>query len=389
MFSTMSLVTSIKDYIEVVHKLIETDPNFKINTYYDFGSIITYILLSGKDVISNFFSFQWFHTFWSIPTLIPDIASTMISEISIFDGSFQNAQTILESSISYGNHNFFIYCSEKFMIGLLNSLFLCLPTSLAHIITLRRFVMQGLEAGFISGLGTIAGNLVWIGSILFGLRFIVIPWLSLDLFRYFLGFILIVKYMWDSYTERRMVLEDLSKYKIFFLTFLLSFTEQTTIYPFLSNLSLGSDSTLLESFPTENVYEFGFVHFSYLLGIFIGSISLLQFTCWFWENPAFQIYMWFISSFKTTTSVYSKFVNLSFLYLTMICAISNIAYFGLDYTLTNPLGFVHEDRLLDQKALLETVKHHIEQPQTVAPVTMFSLKDMCDQTLELYQSVLK
>lgn len=350
----MSLVTSIKDYIEVVHKLIETDPNFKINTYYDFGSIITYILLSGKDVISNFFSFQWFHTFWSIPTLIPDIASAMISEISIFDGSFQNAQTILESPISYGNHNFFIYCSEKFMIGLLNSLFLCLPTSLAHIITLRRFVMQGLEAGFISGLGTIVGNLVWIGSIVFGLRFIVIPWLSLDLFRYFLGFVLIVKYMWDSYTERRMVLEDLSKYKIFFLTFLLSFTEQTTIYPFLSNLSLGSDSTLLESFPTENVYEFGFVHFSYLLGIFIGSISLLQFTCWFWENPAFQIYMWFISSFKTTTSVYSKFVNLSFLYLTMICAISNIAYFGLDYTLTNPLGFVHEDRLLDQKALLET-----------------------------------
>eukprot|EP00878_Enallax_costatus_P000019 GHUV01000023.1.p1 GENE.GHUV01000023.1~~GHUV01000023.1.p1 ORF type:complete len:2394 (-),score=-415.18 GHUV01000023.1:227-7408(-) len=354
MFSTMSLVTSIKDYIEVVHKLIETDPNLKITTYYDFGSIMTYILLSGKDIMSHFFSFQWFQTFWSIPTFIPDIASAMISEIAIFDGSFQNAQTILESPISYGNHNFLIYCSEKFMIGLLNSVFLCLPTSLAHIITLRRFVMQGLEAGFISGLGTIAGNLVWIGSIVFGLRFIVIPWLSLDLFRYFLGFVLIVKYMWDSYTERRMVLEDLSKYKIFFLTFLLSFTEQTTIYPFISNLSLGSDSTLLESFPTENIYEFSFVHFSYLLGIFIGSISLLQLTCWFWENPAFQIYMWFISSFKTTTSVYSKLVNLGFLYLTMICAISNIAYFGLDYTLTNPLGFVHEDRLLEQKALLET-----------------------------------
>jgi hypothetical protein len=354
MFTTMSLVTSIKDYVEVVHKLIETDPNFNITTYYDFGSILTFIILSGKDAIGKFLSFQWFQTIWSIPTLIPDIASAMISEISIFDGYFQNTQTLLESPISYGNNNFFIYCSEKFMIGLLNSVFLCLPTSIAHIITLRRFVMQGLEAGFISGLGTIAGNIVWIGSIVFGLRFVVIPWLSLDLFRAFLGFVLIVKYMWDSYTERRMVLEDLSKYKIFFLTFLLSFTEQTTIYPFLSNLSLGSDSTLLESFPTENFYEFGFVHLCYLLGILVGSLSLLQFTCWFWENPAFQIYMWFISSFKTTTSVYSKFVNLTFLYLTMICAISNIAYFGLDYTLTNPLGFVHEDRLLDQKALLET-----------------------------------
>ncbi len=354
MFATMSLVTSIKDYIEVVHKLIETDPNFKMTTYYDFGSILTFIILAGKDFIGNFLSFQWFHSLWSIPTLIPNIASAMISEISVFDGSFQNTQNVLESPISYGNHNFFIYCSEKFMIGLFNSLFLCLPTSIAHIITLRRFVMQGLEAGFISGLGTIAGNIVWIGSIVFGLRFIIIPWLSFDLFRSFLGFVLIVKYMWDSYSERRMVLEDLSKYKIFFLTFLLSFTEQTTLYPFISNLSLGSDATVLESFPTENFYEFGFVHASYLLGILIGSLSLLQFTCWFWENPAFQIYMWFISSFKTTTSVYSKFVNLAFLYLTMICAISNIAYFGLDYTLTNPLGFVHEDRLFDQKALLET-----------------------------------
>nr|YP_009450241.1 hypothetical chloroplast RF1 [Pectinodesmus pectinatus]AOS53116.1 hypothetical chloroplast RF1 [Pectinodesmus pectinatus] len=354
MFATMSLVTSIKDYIEVVHKLIETDPNFKMTTYYDFGSILTFIILSGKDFIGSFLSFQWFHSFWSIPTRIPDIASALISEISVFDGSFQNTQTVLESPISYGNHNFFIYCSEKFMIGLLNSVFLCLPTSIAHVITLRRFVMQGLEAGFISGLGAIAGNIVWIGSIVFGLRFVIIPWLSFDLFRCFLGFVLIVKYMWDSYSERRMVLEDLSKYKIFFLTFLLSFTEQTTLYPFISNLSFGSDATILESFPTENFYEFGFVHASYLLGILIGSLSLLQFTCWFWENPAFQIYMWFISSFKITTSVYSKFVNLTFLYLTMICAISNIAYFGLDYTLTNPLGFVHEDRLFDQKALLET-----------------------------------
>jgi hypothetical protein len=350
----MSLVTSIKDYIEVVHKLIETDPNFHLPSYYDFGAIVTFLIVTLKNGLQGFLSFQWLQNIWSIPTLIPDIASAVISEVSVFDGYFQSTQTFLENPISYGNQNLFIYCVEKFMIGFFNSVFLCFPTSIAHIITLRRFVMQGLEAGFISGLGTIAGNLVWIGSIVFGLRFLVIPWLSLDLFRYFLGFLLIVKYMWDSYTERRMVLEDLSKYKIFFLTFLLSFTEQTTLYPFLSNVSFGSDSTLFESFPTANFSQFAIVHCCYLLGILLGSLSFLQFTCWFWENPAFQIYMWFVSSFKTTTSFYSKFVNLTFLYLTMICAISNVSYFGLDYTLTNPLGFVHEDRLLDQKALIET-----------------------------------
>ncbi|WP_227257908.1 glycosyltransferase family 4 protein, partial [Acinetobacter baumannii] len=48
-----------------------------------------------------------------------------------------------------------------------------------------------------------------------------------------------------------------------------------------------------------------------------------------------------------------------------------------------PQGLVEAE---NEKALVETVKNHIEQPQTVAPVTMFSLKDMCDQTLELYQS---
>lgn len=358
MFTFLSLITSIKDYVEVVHKLIETDSNFSFNSYYDFGSVFTFIILTGKDVLQNFFTFQWFQNFWSIPTLVPDIASSLISEISVFDGYFKNTQTFLESPFSYGNQNFFIYCLEKFTIGFLNSLFLCFPTSIAHVITLRRFVMQGLEAGFLSGLGTIVGNIVWIGSILFGFRFLVIPWLSLDLFRYFLGFLLIVKYMWDSSRERRMVLEDFSKYKIFFLTFLLSFTEQTTLYPFISNLSFGSDSTILESFPAENFSQFTFVHCCYLLGLLLGSLSLLQFTCWFWENPAFQIYMWFLSSFQITKNISPrsgpKFVNFLFLYLTMICAIANFSYFGLDYTLTNPLGFVHEDRLLEQKAFLET-----------------------------------
>lgn len=354
MFTFLSLITSIKDYVEVVHKLIETDSNFSLSSYYDFGSVFTFIILTGKEFVQNFLTFQWFQNFWSIPTIVPDVASSLISEISVFDGYFKNTQTFLESPFSYGNQNFFIYCLEKFTIGFLNSLFLCLPTSIAHVITLRRFVMQGLEAGFLSGLGTIVGNIVWIGSIIFGFRFLVIPWLSLDLFRYFLGFILIVKYMWDSSRERRMVLEDFSKYKIFFLTFLLSFTEQTTLYPFISNLSFGSDSTLLESFPTENFSQFTFVHCCYLLGLLLGSLSLLQFTCWFWENPAFQIYMWFLSSFQITKNISSKFVNFLFLYLTMICALANFSYFGLDYSLTNPLGFVHEDRLFEQKAFLET-----------------------------------
>ena len=49
-----------------------------------------------------------------------------------------------------------------------------------------------------------------------------------------------------------------------------------------------------------------------------------------------------------------------------------------------PQGLIAVD---DQSALLSAVKQHIDAPQQVAPVSMFSLKDMCDQTLALYKQV--
>ena len=51
-----------------------------------------------------------------------------------------------------------------------------------------------------------------------------------------------------------------------------------------------------------------------------------------------------------------------------------------------PQGLIDAD---DQTALLNAVKKHIDERQQVAPVTMFSLKDMCDQTLSLYQQVIQ
>ena len=354
MIPIISLVTSVKDYIEVVHKLIESDSNYAITDYNELGSIITYALISLKNSFVDFFSLNWFKTIRNIPVLVPEISSAMISEISVLDGYFHNTFQFLDTPLSYGPKNSAIYGLEKFVIGLINSCFFIIPTSTAHVITLRRFVMQGLEAGYIAGVGTIAGNIFWIGSIVLGCRFFVIPWLSLDIFRYLLGFMLLIKYMWDSYNEKRMVLEDLSKQKIFLINFLLALTEQTSLYPFLSNLSIGPESSILESFPAETYPQFLWIHICYLLGLVIGSFSLLYLTCWFWENPAFKLYMWVISSFKVSTSFYSKFLNFGFLYLTMICAITSLPYYGLDYTLTKPLGFVSDDRIVDGKLLPET-----------------------------------
>jgi len=355
MIPILSVVTSVKDYLEVVHKLLEYDSE-SVSKYTELGPIVTYVVLSLKSFLMDFLSLSWLKNIWSLPILIPDISSAMISEISVLDGYFHNAFNFLETPtlISDDKSIGLITGLEKLTIGILNSCFLFLPTSTAHIITLRRFVMQGLEAGYISGLGTIAGNVFWLASIILGWRFFVIPWLSLDILRYILGFALLVKYMWDSYNERKMVLEDLSKRKIFLLNFLLALTEQTSIYPFVSNISISPEASILETFPADNYMQFLFIHVSYLFGIAIGSFCLLQFTCWFWENPAFKLYMWVISSFKVSTGFYYKALNFMFLYLTMLSAISSIPYYGLDYTITNPLGFVNDDRLIQDKSILET-----------------------------------
>ena len=93
------------------------------------------------------------------------------------------------------------------------------------------------------------------------------------------------------------------------------------------------------------------MHVAYLGGILIVSFSLLQFACWFWENPAFSIYIWITTKAPNSnaTGTYYKILNFALLYLTMLCAIASIPYYGLDYTITNPIGLVPQDRILSQK----------------------------------------
>ena len=51
-----------------------------------------------------------------------------------------------------------------------------------------------------------------------------------------------------------------------------------------------------------------------------------------------------------------------------------------------PQGLIAVD---DHTALFNMVKQHLNEPQQVKPVTTFSLKEMCDQTLHLYKQVLE
>jgi len=360
MLTFLSVVTSVKDYVDVVHTIMEHDPMWSeiMTTYFDPGAILTFCFLFCKELLIKIFTFGWLPNFATLPSLIPEVTRSMLTELSVFDTPalrFDNMFTFLDTPISYGSQNVVFYSLEKFIIGLINSIFFCLPTSFAHIVCIRRFVMQGVEAGYLAGLGTIAGNLVWISCIVLGFRAIVIPWVSLDILRYVLGIALVFKYLWDSYRDRRLVLTRVDEVNVFVFNFCLAFLEQSMVFPFISNLSVGSDATLIESFPTGHIVSFFLVHFAYLGGLLLGSLTLLQGACWFWENPAFSLYMWTLSTFKMSALTYYRLANFFFLYASMFFAMANLAYFGTDYLVTKPLGYVPNDRLImGDEPVLET-----------------------------------
>lgn len=356
MITLISLVTTVKDYVEITHKLLESDSSWRESisqTYFDLGALLTYLVLTLKGFFLDFITFNWVHKIWSLPIVIPELTKSMISEISVLDGYYHNSLTFLDTPL-YQHNIFLIRCLEKFFIGLLNSFFLFLPTSIAHIISIRRFATQGTEAGYVSSLGTIIGNTLWFASILFGWRFFVIPWLTFDVLRYLLGFMLLINYCADTYKERQLTVVNISKPQVFMLNFILSFTEQTNIYPYVGNLSFTSDTSILENIGTKSVFGFFTIHTFYLSGIVAGCLLLLRGCCWFWDNPGFRIYQSITTRYKMTTAHYNKILNIFFLYITVFCTFSSAVYFGIDSALLSGLGYVPDDRIVDQRLVTET-----------------------------------
>jgi threonine/homoserine/homoserine lactone efflux protein len=384
----MTLVTALKDYVEVVHKLTETAPAYINNhtDYTDFITLSTYLFSTIKQGVFSFLSFEWASNLFYLPIIVPQMASAMFSEISVFDGQFHNLFTFLDGPVTQ-NFNFVnagtgvasadimgpsgylknvndlslpISLFDKFLIGVSNSLFFWIPTSAATFLCLRRFAMQGVESGYAAALGTLTANLFWLASVVLGLRFIVIPWTSFDLARYWLGFLLLVKYFWDNRLPSKEVKlfngssSPNARMNIFGFHFLLALTEQSSLYPFLTNLSSSSQATALESFSANNSSEFFSLHIFYLLGIFIGSFSLIHIICFLLEEPAYSVYLWFTKNsekfffnFKTVGD-FVRIVHFFFQTVTLIFALSSLPYLGIEYAITNPLGFVPNDQIFHQ-----------------------------------------
>lgn len=338
----MFFINALKDYIDHINDILFI-LNENFNAFIFFKSIFLYIGNSLSILFIYLLSFKWLTDFIELP------ANFKHNYIAILEGK-NLFETALEIELDKSFFSFFDNSSlnsKNFFTGFLNSFFLVLPFSIPQLLTIRALIINGLPAGIFAALGTICGQFIFFSSILFGFEFLILPFLTFEPLNLLLGLFLLVNLLYNMIHNPNMKVLNFSQkdilLRLFGLNFILSWTEQTSIYNYFGNLTVNGYSNLLQT--NENTNYFFLNNFSYLIGILLGS---LVFTALF-GFLIINIYN-FISN-----TIFSKIpfiiVNERFhytsLFITTILCFNNIPYYGFDYLIYGPLGFVSEDNFLE------------------------------------------
>lgn len=330
----MSFVPAIRDYFELLNNVYNSLSG-DINLLVLFKVSITYLFQSFKYIIFYILTFQWVRDFLYLPILIPKLSTSVLKENLILADPVSNIFTFLEG---------YSYTYNKFFIGFLNSFFLALPISCAHLIFVRRLLIQGNFAGLASALGNIFGQISFIGFVIFGCRFFIIPWFSIEPLSFIVGIFLLLSIVYDMSHERVIKIIDkndkVTLLKIFFLNFFLIWTEQSCIFQYISNITIQAAPTTLDPFSVNSQIEYIFSHINYLAGILIGNLFF---------TLIFSILVKNISEFlqlKLSILRSTWIIRLNFFFLSSVLAFTftSIPYYSLDYLIAGPLGFVSQDK---------------------------------------------
>ena len=335
MFSIFPLfVPAIRDYIDVLNNAYDSISS-DTNLQQILQESIVYFIASIKFIIIYCFSFQWVQDLSYLPIVIPQIKLEILKEHFFLQTPQSNFFTFLEIPS---------YTYNKFFLGFANSFFLCLPLSVAHIISIRRLLIQGLYAGIFSSFGTICGQILIFSCILFGGRLFITPWFNFQLVNYFVGIVFLLKLVYDMIHERSIRVIDSSNIsslsRVFLLNFVLAWTEQSCIFQYFGNLTLGPDPSIIEIFSSVSALQSILAHINYLIGIILGSIlftSLFLFMTLKLNNLCVRL----------TSILYSRWVrrlNFSLIILIMTFTLTSIPFYSFEYLILSNLGFLPQDK---------------------------------------------
>jgi hypothetical protein len=346
----MSFVTAIRDYVEILNHLSDSWSGHEhslvqgVNISPEQASLqlvpiteivvktLKYLFTTSQSTFIYILSFQWLRDFTLLPIIIPQISSAIFRETFFLE--------------SPANMFFFFFeipslRENTLLLGIFNSIFLTLPLSVIHILTIRRLFIKGIPAATFSIVGYLVGQWLFIGSVIFGLRNVLIPWLTFEPLSYLLGIIIIFRLVYSMTQENLRELPGWNQpqYINFFLTsFVLSWCEQTAVFQYLGNLSLAPTPSTLETLSSSHNF---FGHFFYIIGIAIGSL----FFTFFWGIILIQLKNWCIRYTPLFLSSFIQTINTGSFVLAIGLSLSSVPFYGLDYLTTGPFGFVSQDKV--------------------------------------------
>ena len=241
----MSFVAAIRDYVEVLNNLSDSLTGVVPVTEF-LSETLRYILKTSQSGLIYIISFQWIRDFTLLPILIPQISSSLYREIFFLESPANVFFSFLEIPSLREN---------TFFLGICNSIFLTLPFSILHILAIRRLFIKGIPAATFTIGGYIFGQWIFLACVIFGLRSILIPWLTIEPLNYVIGVIIIFRLV---YTMTQENLREFNGWKqpqywnFFATSCVLAWCEQTAIFQYLGNINLAPTSSALDVLSTSS-----------------------------------------------------------------------------------------------------------------------------------------
>jgi hypothetical protein len=330
----MSLTIAIRDYLENLNILVDSvnDSNSIIEVV---KSSILYVVNSIAYIFVYLFTFQWIRDITHLPVILPTISEKILQETYVL-----NDRSNLLNILPINNLE-----SNKFVLGLLNSFFLALPLSVPKIVSIRQWLIKGSVAGVSSVVGFRLGQTLFYAGILFGLRAIMIPWLANEPWTYILGMILLIRLIYEMTQESLVPIPFAQTQKhinIFLVNLGLAWTEQSILYQYCSNNSLGSSFSNVDVFVTSQSSEFWLSHASYIFALFIGGLFFDLIFLYLITALIESSQVWF----RIPLSTWKKQSNIWLLRVSLALSFSSIPYYTLDYLFLAPTGIVAQDTIV-------------------------------------------
>ncbi len=374
----MSLATSIKEFSDILNQIStvnELNGAFSYLTFFQ-----EFFLFSIKNLVGatlSILSLSWLKDFSYLPLLAPQLNPSSYFEESYFEDplshiiSFSRLPTLLEHGSNLRTSG---YGTEQLLCGFINSFFFSLPFSLPHLISMKRFLSQGVSAGVSSVLGTIAAHSLFLIGVIYGLRFLIIPWFSYEPLNYIVGILIVVAIVNELVQEKKVYIIPQSKQrqanllKIGALNFLLTWCEESTVFHSFNHLTLNAHNTYLDLYPAGTAPSAGvlhsfLIHTTYLVAFIFGNCIFSSLFYFLFLQSTQYISQWTGFALAKVARTLNKVV----LFLIVAFTLSSFPYYGLDYLFAKIGGFLPED-----PAYMETV---------LSPTAIRKLdRDFSDQT---------